>query len=126
MTVICNYCGKPAEYIGGSDLYPHRPDLFSKRFWRCYDCDAYVGCIGGTNKPHGILANKSLRSKRMQAHSRFDMLWKNGIMSRSDAYAWLSNKLGIPKDECHIGQFDSLMCNKVIKVMDSYAISQRV
>lgn len=44
MTVTCDYCQRPAGLVTGASLYPHRPDLFEKRFWACSDCEAWVGC----------------------------------------------------------------------------------
>lgn len=35
-------------------------------------------------------------------------------MTRSDAYAWLAGKLGIPKHECHIINFDVATCDRVV------------
>lgn len=71
-----------------------------------------------------MLANKKLRELRMKAHGRFDMLWRNGIMSRSDAYQWLVNQLNLTTDVCHIGQFDVGLCKRVINVMDKWAAEQ--
>lgn len=44
MTVKCDYCGKDAELVTGDVIYPHRSDLAPLKFWRCEDCEAYVGC----------------------------------------------------------------------------------
>jgi len=43
----------------------------------------------------GRLANAQLRSARRDAHASFDSLWRDGAMSRSQAYAWLAAALGI-------------------------------
>lgn len=40
MSVICDYCDKPAELVTGAEVYPHRPDLHHKKFWLCKPCDA--------------------------------------------------------------------------------------
>lgn len=42
--VICDYCGNKAAQVTGRKIYPHRPDLFSLRFWHCEPCKAWVGC----------------------------------------------------------------------------------
>lgn len=109
----CDYCGKPAELVTGDEIYPHRPDLSRLRFWRCEPCDAHVGCHRGTTRPLGRLANAELRRAKMAAHAAFDPLWKSGRMSRSEAYAWLADRLGIEADVCHIGMFDVAMCELV-------------
>lgn len=116
----CAYCGNEAEYVTGEDIYPHRKDLYDKKFWRCEPCDAYVGCHATTGKPLGRLANAELRRRKSMAHQKFDPLWRNGGMSRSKAYNWLSNQLRISPDKCHIGMFDIDMCDRVIEVCDLY------
>ena len=116
--VICPYCKSDAELVLGDEIYPHRKDLHHKYFWRCVPCDAYVGCHGLTSKPLGRLANRELRMLKIKAHTTFDLTWKRPTkkMSRSKAYSLLAKKLNIPKSECHIGMFNTEMCNKVIEV----------
>lgn len=116
--VICDYCQQEAELVYGDVIYPHRQDLHLKRFWRCKPCQAYVGCHKFTEEPLGRLANTELRKMKMEAHSAFDPIWRGskGKTTRSEAYAWLADQLGIPFPECHIGMFDVEMCRKVIEV----------
>jgi hypothetical protein len=114
---ICPYCNELAKLVTGKEIYPHRPDLHSLKIWECKSCEASVG----THKqsigiPLGRLANKELKKAKMSAHAAFDPLWKNGSMKRSDAYYWLSQKLGIHVKDCHIGMFDVDQCNKVVEV----------
>lgn len=114
--VTCPYCGEPAALVFGEALYPHRPDLYAKQFYRCDPCDATVGCHPGTTKPLGRMANAELRWAKMEAHTAFDRLWKAGSMTRSAAYAWLAGALGIEKSDCHIGMFDVEQCLRVALV----------
>jgi len=116
MSVVCNYCGKDAPLVSGKQVYPHRPDLYAKKFYRCMPCDAMVGCHPGTTKPLGRLANDELRKAKMAAHAAFDPLWKNRLWKRKQAYAWLALKLNIHARDCHIGMFDVDMCRRVIEV----------
>lgn len=116
-TIVCDYCGMPARSIRGAQLYPHRPDLYTKRFWRCEPCDAHVGCHRD-GKPLGRLANAELRKAKMQAHAAFDPLWKSGSMSRTEAYRWLSRELGIPPQQTHIGMFDVETCKRTINLIN--------
>lgn len=51
---------------------------------------------------------------RIRAHNVFDTLWKKGPMTRSQAYEWLSVRLDIHPDKCHIALFDVTMCKEVI------------
>ena len=115
--VSCDYCGLPAERCTGADIYPHRPDLAEKRFFRCVPCGAYVGCHQNNGQAFGRLANAELRAAKMRAHAAFDPLWKSGrFLSRRSAYAWLASAMGIPKDDCHIGMFDLDGCAKVADI----------
>lgn len=119
--VNCDYCGRAAQLVKGDTIHPHRPDLFDRKFWRCAPCDAYVGChkrnprmrLRGV-EPLGRLANAELRKAKQAAHAAFDQLWQDNHMSRSEAYAWLSNKLNIEPEHCHIGMMDVRDCNRVV------------
>ena len=110
--VLCDYCGHVALLVTGPKLYPHRPDLYEKRMYRCDPCDAHVGCHPGTTIPLGRLANAELRKAKMDAHGAFDPLWHGG--NRKAAYAWLSKALEIPANRCHIGMMDVDDCRRVV------------
>lgn len=74
----CPYCRQPAKLVTGAAMYPHRPDLIHKWFYRCFPCDAHVGCHPGTRNPLGRLANFELRTAKIAAHAAFDPIWRNG------------------------------------------------
>jgi len=116
MNPDCPYCGKPSQRVTGEIIYPHRRDLWSKKFYQCAPCRAYVGCHPKSDKPLGRLANAELRRAKMDAHRAFDPIWKNKSKSRSEAYAWLARQLDIPGEECHIGMFDVDMCRRVVDI----------
>jgi len=116
MSVVCPYCGKPAELVTGAAIYPRRSDLHGKSFYRCNPCHAYVGCHPGTTNPLGRLANAELRRAKMAAHAAFDPIWKTGRMKRGVAYEWLAKRLEINKSDCHIGMFDIETCKRVTEV----------
>ncbi|HEU6456151.1 MAG TPA: zinc-finger-containing protein [Roseateles sp.] len=101
--VLCNYCGRHADLHGGLAVYPDRKDLADRQFWVCWACDAWVGCKRGTDEPFGELADEELRAARIAAHKAFDPIWQNELMSRSAAYAWLAEELGVARTDCHIG-----------------------
>jgi len=115
----CDLCDRPATLSTGRDVYPHRSDLYSKRFWTCHPCKARVGCHPGTVNPLGGMANEELRGWRSNAHAAFDPLWKDGHLARPVAYLWLADALNIPLDDCHIGQMDVDQCKQVIKSVAS-------
>lgn len=72
----------------------------------------------------GTTANRYERFMRIKAHKSFDSLWSqaskrnksNAFHERSKAYAWLAECLKIDVEHCHIGMFDSVMCEKVISL----------
>ena len=113
LTPICPYCGQFSEMVSGKVIYPHRRDLYKLDFYRCEPCDAYVGTHKGTTKPLGRLADAALRRAKSNAHKAFDPLWREGYMSRKQAYKWLSKQLGIDPKDCHIGMFDVETCSRV-------------
>ena len=65
--VICDYCQHPAVLVDGLSIYPFRPDLAKKNFWRCFPCSAFVGCHGDGKTPLGMLANAELRKANRRA-----------------------------------------------------------
>ena len=124
-------CGAFAVLVGGEAIYPHRPDLYHKKFWQCAPCDAYVGCHppvkangkggqGDGTVPLGRLANAELRRWKNSAHRVFDPLWRDGPMRRKQAYQWLAKKLGIEFKDCHIGMFDVQLCKQTVEACKSY------
>lgn len=113
---VCPYCDSTAELATGREIYPHRPDLHEKNFYRCEPCGAYVGCHPGTVTPLGGLANAELRRARSAAHAAFDPLWRDGTMKRRAAYQWLADGLGIDRRDCHIGHFDLATCERALEL----------
>ena len=128
MAPTCPYCARASVLVTGDAIYPHRPDLFDKKFWRCAPCDAFVGCHppktapgggqGDGTVPLGRLANAELRRLKTRAHAAFDPLWKSRRMRRRDAYAWLARELGISTANCHIGMFDEDACRAVVAAVE--------
>lgn len=112
LTPICPYCKDFSKKVKGDHIYPHRKDLHQKSFYCCDKCSAWVGCHPNTDKPLGRLADKKLRALKGKTHKYFDAIWKDGHMSRKDAYAWLADAMDISQDECHIGMFDEFDCQE--------------
>lgn len=112
----CPTCGSEAALVTGREVYPHRPDLFGKKFWAHLPCKAWVGCHPGTEKRMGRLAGPETRSLKMAAHAAFDPLWKSGRMSRTKAYKWLQEQTGLSERECHIGWMSDADLKRVIEL----------
>ena len=75
------------------------------------ECDSYVGVHAGTMKPKGTLANGDLRHKRIETHRLFDAIWKNGILSRKNAYRWIQDTFCLSSNQAHIGEFSDYRCD---------------
>ena len=121
--VKCPYCGRQAILRDAS--YVYKEHALDKYLYVCSgypECDSYVGVHASTLHPKGSLANGDLRHKRIETHRLFDAIWKNGILSRKEAYRWMQDKFSLTSRQAHIGQFsdyrcDCLMyeCRKVLK-----------
>lgn len=111
----CSYCGSPAILKPVSEVF-HDPNQKGYVYVCSHYpvCDAYVGVHPGTKIPLGTLANAALRRKRILAHQVFDQIWKQGILSRKQAYYWLSDKLGTAPADTHIALFGDYLCEQVI------------
>ena len=116
LVYLCPYCGSPLALVDGTTVYPQRPDLAHRRFYYCDKGEicskdpAYVGCHKGTTTPFGRAGNRTLRRLKMEAHEVFDRLWKEGHMSRNEAYRRLGSVLDKHKRITHIGWFNETEC----------------
>ncbi len=116
--IICPYCNAPAKLRDTKVIYGRS---YGKA-WICVnypECDAYVGCHGDGGKPKGTLANAELRELRKQTHAAFDPIWrvkkhKRRAVKRSKAYRWLADVMGLSREGCHIGKFDTEQCREAI------------
>lgn len=113
----CIECGSVSEMVGGEVIYPHRPDLFAKNFYLC-GCGAYCGAHHGTTKALGFPCGPRTRRARSAAHKAFDPLWrgKRAQFRRNEAYAWLADKMGLEREECHIGMMDAEQTMQVVRI----------
>ena len=118
-------CGCNAEVIptlvNGSDIYPHRPDLFDLPFWLC-DCGNYVGCHHKTNdrtKPLGNIPTPEIRAIRQKIHALVDPLWKSGKFSRGQIYSQIAKLL--ESKTFHIAEINSVEeAEKIISIIKEY------
>ncbi len=122
----CPFCNTPAKLVDSGVIYRRSYGLA----WVCGrypECDTYVGCHKGTDKPLGRMANKELRLAKMAAHTAFDKLWRTPSVSRTPrqmrciAYRWLAEQLGMHPKKCHIGWFDADTCQRAIAACEKYA-----
>ena len=105
INITCPACGSRAYLRPASVVYGDKaPDPDAK----------YYVCGRKTMLPMGTLADKALRKKRHDAHVALDSLWKNGVMSRKEAYRLLQLSMGLPAEEAHIAKFSAARCDEVI------------
>ena len=116
--VVCPYCNASAELVNSREIYGTRDKNYGA-FWLCRHCDAYVGTHKNSKNyaPLGRLADKELRRWKQVAHNALDPLWQSGRMTRHEAYAYMSRLMGIPREQAHIGHFDTEQCKTLISLL---------
>ena len=129
--LTCAECGgTDVQCVSGDQIYPRRPDLYSRWFWRCA-CGAYVGCHRHTQEPLGTPAGPATRRAREEAHAFFDVLWRRKMardgVSRHEAreagYGWLAAQMGLDPADTHIARFTQEQCAQVVELCRPYVRS---
>lgn len=119
--MLCPFCNSQVEFGSADRVYG--PAYAHLNLYICSKfpaCDSYVGAHDGSGLPKGTLADKPLREARKAAHAAFDPLWnlaESKIFSRREAYEWLAKSLRIEKHETHIGMFDLVTCQEVVRLV---------
>lgn len=88
----CPHCGAAMILRPASEIYHDAKS--DRKLYVCHNypaCNTYVAAHPNTDKPMGVPANGNLRNLRIQAHRKFDLIWKNGIMTREEAYRWFAD-----------------------------------
>lgn len=92
----CPHCGAAMILRPASEIYHDAKS--DRKLYVCHNypaCNTYVAAHPNTDKPMGVPANGDLRNLRIQAHRKFDLIWKNGIMTREEAYRWFADSFGL-------------------------------
>lgn len=121
----CPYCNKEAEFLSSKEFY--KKD-YGTNLYLCRPCDAYVGTHGDSEKPLGTMANKELRKMRMEVHKAFDSLWKGRwrrFPSRSEAYRWMREQMGLSYEDGHIGMFNVGQCERLVKLVKQFKANNK-
>lgn len=108
----CPYCGAITNLTTGAEVYPRLRKVRRNQFFICRPCKAWVGCHDD-GRPLGTPATAELRSARKRAHDLFDRLWQGRFMTRSQAYSWLADTLGVHQRDAHIGQATLAQCRLI-------------
>lgn len=107
MKLWCCGCNEyvDSELVGGDAIYPHRPDLYQLKFYRCPFCKNYVGTHrqwgrGTDGRRHNIRAlgcipTPELMRARNHIHRILDPLWQGKRPgTRKRLYKRISDILG--------------------------------
>jgi hypothetical protein len=99
MKIYCCQCvaDVDARLTDGSEIYAHRPDLYSLPFWKCDSCGNFVGCHHKTKNrtaPLGCIPSKEIKDARIHIHALLDPIWQSGVIGRKQIYAQISEKVG--------------------------------
>ncbi len=112
----CSYCNCEIELVSDKEIYGSS-SKYGGMYYRCVkNNDHYVGTYSDNTTSLGRVANKTLRSLKMQGHRSFNPLWKGKskfFKSRSKAYTWLAKKIDI--SITHFGMFTEEQCEEVAK-----------
>ena len=112
---ICPYCNGRSEIRTLESVTGNKEAKGYAFVCKNYpSCDSYVKMNNQTGRPLGTMANKQLRSLRIEAHIQLYRLYADGSMSRDEAYEWMAAVLNIPRQDAHIGLFQEYYCRKVI------------
>ena len=61
---------------------------------------------------------------RVRAHEVFDQLWQCEYMSRTEAYEWMQNELGLTAEGAHIAKLSRDDCVRLMKAARKYCRQQ--
>ena len=113
----CPHCGAAMILRPASEIYHDAKS--DRKLYVCHNypaCNTYVAAHPNTDKPMGVPANGNLRNLRIQAHRKFDLIWKNGLMTREEAYRWFADSFGLSLRDAHIGMCSEYRCRELIRL----------
>lgn len=100
MKIHCCGCDKKIEarLTNGEEIYPHRQDLYDLPFWKCDQCDNFVGCHHkmktNPTQPLGCIPTKELKNARRHIHLILDPIWQSGKVKRGHVYKKITDHIG--------------------------------
>lgn len=117
---FCPNCAGVVKLVSNAEIYGVEYGEWPWAY-RCIrpGCDSYVGLHPFTAIPLGTLAQAPTREARKRAKAIFTKLWQRSgghAMTRSEAYLWLAQRLGLPPRQCHIGWFNVATCEQVVEI----------
>jgi len=111
-SLICPYCGKPAELVSEEEWYGRVFDKLGRPRWVCWPCRASVGTHPDARTPLGSLANRELSQARIDAKIQLKQLFPD----QKERYRWLARQMNLSAKECHVGMFNLQQCRRVVEL----------
>lgn len=68
------------------------------------------------------LVDRETHASRIKAHDAFDRLWKNGGLSRTEAYRRLADAMRMATGECHISLMSAEQAKEVVRLVHNGAL----
>lgn len=121
----CRYCANGVDLVENSAIYNGRCYGDWPYAYLCGCCGAYVGLHPDTDLPLGTLADKRTRDARNATKKTFEAIFRDGHMTRKQAYAWLADQMGISTADCHFGLFEPAQCKIAEAVSMTYLRGER-
>ncbi len=123
MSIYCCGCGLDvdARLTNGSEIYPHRKDLHNLPFWKCDECENFVGCHHKTKNrtnPLGCIPTPEIKKYRQRIHALLDPIWQSGKMGRKEIYAKISERVGWKYHTAKIRSVEE--AREVYKIVQEY------
>lgn len=122
---ICPYCSRRAVLVSGAVLFRGRANQEAYHYWYCEPCRAWVLANHDNLRPRGTLANAETRRLRIEAHDALDPIWQNGLADREHVYQMLAHALNIPRQRCHVKNFQARECRRVKELCKHFATVRR-
>jgi hypothetical protein len=95
-----------------------KPRLFyGCSMWEITRCPGVHGAHPD-GKPLGVPADKETKQWRIKAHEVFDKLWKQYGLTREEAYGMLQSLMEMIPEQAHIGNFNAVQCQELIKKIE--------
>lgn len=114
--------GSACPFCDGVMLLVDSAEVYGRSYGNMYrcskfpECDTYVGCHKGGTTALGTPANRALRTARMEAHHRFDPVWR-GRNNRKEAYGRMEDVLDVPPERAHIAMLTQEECYRLCRAV---------
>ncbi len=119
--IYCCNCKKEVEteIITGDKAYPDYPFTVDGYFHKCLNCNSFVGCHKGTDKPLGCIPTDEMKNARQHIHKLIDPLWQLKKISRNKLYKLIAKELNIK-------QYHTAWTRSIEECRDVYRVGLKI